>query len=174
MFIQIDAAYYALAAGSAAIGGVVGFGLQVTSLRKAQLEIDELGRKQARAELENEKLRLELDDLLSKIQLSKLTKEKTELEVVKLRRDGEKSSPLVTEMTTDEVIKYADIRFSRTSSESITGDQALREIHEQKVTTTFLTLRYLIGALLIGFILYTVISSVDSFIELIARLINRK
>jgi len=110
---MIDALYFAIASAAGAIGAVVGFGLQLRTLKKSRLEIDELRRKAARADQENEKLRLELQDLAHKVELTRLSREKTELEVSKLRRDGQPRSPIITEVSTEEVLKFADIRYSR-------------------------------------------------------------
>ena len=109
---MIDALYFAIASAAGAIGAVVGFGVQLRALRKSRLEIDELGRKAARAAQENEKLKLELQDLEYKVELTRLSREKTELEVAKLRREGAPRSPIITEVSTEEVMKFADVRFS--------------------------------------------------------------
>jgi hypothetical protein len=110
---MIDALYFAIASAAGALGAVVGFGIQLRTLQKSRLEIEELRRKAARAEHENEKLKLELQDLAHKVELTRLSREKTELEVSKLRREGAPRSPIITEVSTEEVLKFADIRFSR-------------------------------------------------------------
>lgn len=112
MPFSIDALYYAVTASAAAIGAVVGFGLQLRTLRKARLEIEDLQRKAARAEDENKKLKLELQELGHKVELTRLNKEKTELEVDRLRKAQIPTSPFLVELTTDEVIKYADLQFA--------------------------------------------------------------
>lgn len=110
---MFDSLYFAIASAAGSIGAVVGFGIQLRTLHKSRLEIEDLRRKAARAEQENEKLKLELQDLAHKVELTRLSREKTELEVGKLRRESAPRSPIITEVSTEEVIKFGDIRFSR-------------------------------------------------------------
>ena len=121
---MIDAVYFAIASAAGALGAVVGFGIQVRNLKKSQLEIEELRRKAARAEQESEKLRLELQDLVHRVELTRLGREKTELEIGKLRREGAPKSRLVTEVSTEEIL-----RFTETSSQRQLPAPASRSRH---------------------------------------------
>jgi hypothetical protein len=90
------------------IGAVVGFGLQLHQLRqarlnfeKAKLEIEALRERAANETMLREKLSLELEELRFRVQE---------------KRDA--VSPLIQSLSTDDVIRFADIRFSRGSTSS--------------------------------------------------------
>ena len=88
------------------LGAVVGFGLQLHQLRQAKLNY--------------EKARLEIEALRDRAHNESKLREKLSLEVEDLRlrveeRAGSKLK-LAQTLSTDEVIRYADIRFSRGSS----------------------------------------------------------
>lgn len=103
---MIDAVYFAIASCAAAIGGVIGFALQVRNLEKSRLEIEELKRRAADAEAQSQKLRLELSELAHRVELTRLNRDKTELEVDRLKREQPSPSGIVTGLSNEDVLRF--------------------------------------------------------------------
>lgn len=83
------------------VGAVVGFGLQLHSLRQATLNHD--------------KLKLEVEALHIRAKLEEDTRLKLSLELEELKavRADRLKSPLVQSLSTEEVVRFAGMRFSR-------------------------------------------------------------
>ena len=83
------------------VGAVVGFAVQLHVLRQARLNF--------------EKMRLEVDALQERARTEEDMKRKLQLEIQELRARQEErnKSPLLQSLSNDEVLRFADIRFSR-------------------------------------------------------------